>query len=66
MADAFKRTDECNWQNMQRVGLGIRTWGEIFEASEREYKEREEERRKKRRTKIGREVKDAEPLVRSQ
>jgi hypothetical protein len=52
--------DECNRQNMLRAGLGIRTSAEVFEASEREYKERGEERPRKRRTKIGRGAEDVE------
>jgi len=50
VVDAFKRIDKCNRQNMLRVGLGIRTSTEIFEALEREYRERGEERLRKRRT----------------
>ena len=56
----FEGMDERNRQNMLRVGLGIRISAEIFEASEREYRERGEERLRKRRARIGRGAKEVE------
>jgi hypothetical protein len=60
IAKALDRIKEPNRQNMLRIGLEIRTSAEVFDLSEREYKERKKERRKKQRTKINREIKDAE------